>query len=125
MIKQPTKPSTNDGDEKDTSQNTPLTFTELVRTQILTNTIGLENAAQQTGLSPKTLKRKLLLDNTSYSEILDQLRFELAQSKLKNLEKPVHAIARELGYDHQANFTRAFKRMGGISPMEFRHRLRS
>jgi AraC-like DNA-binding protein len=102
---------------------TPLKITELVRTQILTNTIGLENAAQQTGLSPKTLKRKLLQDNTNYSEIVEQLRFELAQSKLKNSEPPIHAIARELGYEHHANFTRAFKRMCGITPQEYRNQM--
>jgi AraC-like DNA-binding protein len=102
---------------------TPLNFTELVRTQILTNSLGIENAAQQTGISPKTLKRKLLQDNTSYSEIVEQLRFELAQSKLKNLEAPIHTIARELGYEHHANFTRAFKRMSGITPQEYRKQL--
>ncbi|MDX2486084.1 MAG: AraC family transcriptional regulator [Gammaproteobacteria bacterium] len=102
---------------------TLLNFTELVRTQILTRTIGLENAAHQTGLSPKTLKRKLLQDNTSYSELVDQLRLEIAQSKLKNSETPIHAIARELGYEHHANFTRAFKRMCGITPQEYRNQM--
>jgi len=101
----------------------PLNFTELVRTQILTNTTGLEKAALQIGISPKTLKRKLLQDNTSYSEIVDQLRFELAQSKLKNSEATIHAIARELGYEHHANFTRAFKRMCGITPQEYRKQM--
>jgi len=67
-----------------------LNFTELVRTQILANSLGIENAAQQTGISLKTLKRKLLQDNTSCSEIVEQLRFELAQSKLKNLEASIH-----------------------------------
>lgn len=122
LIKQPAKAAANDADNEDTSQNAPLTFTELVRTQILTNTTGLENAAQQTGLSSKTLKRKLQKDNTSYSIILDQLRLEIAQSKLKNQGTPVNTIARELGYEHQANFTRAFKRMCGMTPQEYRNR---
>lgn len=102
---------------------TPLDFTELVRTQILTKTIGLEKAAQQTGISPKTLKRKLLQDKTSYSEIVEQLRFELAQSKLKKSEVAIHTIARELGYEHHANFTRAFKRICGITPQEYRNQV--
>jgi len=101
----------------------PLNFTELVRTQILTNSLGIENAAQQTGISPKTLRRKLLQDNTSYSEIVEQLRFELAQSKLKSSAAPIHTIARELGYEHHANFTRAFKRMSGITPQGYRNQL--
>ena len=102
---------------------TPLNFTELVRTQILTNSLGIENAAQQTGISQKTLKRKLQRNNTSYSEIVEQLRYELAQSKLKNSADPIHAIARELGYEHHANFTRAFKRMSGITPQKYRKQM--
>lgn len=113
-------PGPDDGPES--APDAPLDFTELVRTQILTNSIGLENAARQTGLSTKTLKRKLLQDNTRYSEILDQLRFELAQSKLAGTKKTTRAIAKELGYQHQANFTRAFKRMCGITPQEYRNK---
>jgi len=102
---------------------TPLNFTELIRTQILSHSLGIENAAQQTGISTKTLKRKLLQNNTSYSEIVKQLRFELAQSKLKNAATPIQTIARELGYEHHANFTRAFKRMCGITPQEYRKQM--
>jgi AraC-like DNA-binding protein len=123
LVKQSTQSAANDDDNEGANQDTPLTFTELVRTQILTNSTGLENASQQTGLSPKTLKRKLQQDNTSYSEIVDQQRLEFAQSKLKNTGNPIHVIARELGYEHQANFTRAFKRMCGMTPQEYRNRL--
>ncbi len=123
LIKQPAKPAAIDGVDEDSNQNTPLTFTELVRTQIRTNTVGLAQAARQTGLSPKTLKRKLQQDNTSYSSIVDQLRFEMAQSMLENLETPIHTVAKELGYEHQANFTRAFKRMCGMTPKAYRTRL--
>jgi len=122
LTKRSTKKTSVPDEVTDPGPKTPLVFTGLVRTQILTNTLGLENAARQTGLSPKTLKRKLLQDNTSYSEIVDQLRFELAQSKLKESRTPIHAIARELGYEHQANFTRAFKRMSGVTPQEYRNR---
>ena len=102
---------------------TALNFTELVRTQILTKSLGIENAAQQTGISPKTLQRKLLQDNTSYSGIAEELRFELAQTRLKSSATPIHTIARELGYEHHANFTRAFKRMSGITPQEYRKQM--
>lgn len=121
LIRQATQKISDSDKTPEAVSGTPLNFTELVRTQILTNTIGLEKAAQQTGISPKTLKRKLLQDKTSYSEIVEQLRFELAQSKLENSADPIQAIARELGYEHHANFTRAFKRMSGITPQEYRN----
>lgn len=123
LIKQASKKKPDLSKISDAEPDTPLVFSELVRTQILTNSIGLENAAQQTGLSPKTLKRKLQQDNTSYSEIIDQLRLELAQSKLKNSDTPIQDIARELGYEHHANFTRSFKRMCDITPQEYRNQM--
>ena len=112
-------------DSESVKSDAPLTFTELVRTQIWTNTIGLENAAMQTGLSPKTLKRKLQQENITYSSTLDQLRFEMAESRLKNSDITVNAIARALGYEHQSNFTRAFKKKHGITPLEYRNRFHS
>ena len=111
-------------DNEDKSSSTPLTFDELVRTQVITNTIGLENAAQQTGLSPKTLKRKLKEANTSYSETLDEVRFKMARAKLEETATPITIIASELGYEHQANFTRSFKRMCGLTPQEYRKQSR-
>jgi len=123
LTKQATQKISGTNKTPESVPRTSLNFTELVRTQILTNMVGLENAALQIGISPKTLKRKLLQDNTSYSEIVEQLRFELAQLKLKNSEAPIHAIARELGYEHHANFTRAFKRICGITPLEYRKQM--
>ncbi len=119
------RPAETADDNEYVKPDTPLTFTELVRTQIKTNTIGLENAAKQTGLSPKTLKRKLQQENSSYSSTLDQLRFEMAISRLKNSDITIHAISRALGYEHQSNFTRAFKKKHGITPLEYRSRFRS
>ncbi len=123
LSRQATQKTSDSDKTPEPAPRTALDFTELVRTQILTKTIGLEKAAQQTGLSPETLKRKLQQDNTSYSKIVEKLRFELAQSKLKNSGASIHAIARELGYEHHANFTRAFKRMYGITPQEYRNQV--
>lgn len=94
----------------------------LVKTQILTNSIGLEAAALQIGVSPKTLKRKLTSMKTTYSEIIDQVRMQLAKLKQEESSVPIHMIANELGYKHQANFTRAFKRMCGIAPLDYRNK---
>ena len=102
---------------------TALSFKELVRTQVLTKNIGIENASLQTGLSEKTLKRRLKEDGTSYSKILDEVRFDLARSKLEQADLTIQEISYELGYEHQANFTRAFKRISGITPLQYRNRL--
>jgi len=102
----------------------PLHFADLVKSQVLTNSTGLESAANQTGLSSTTLKRKLGAMKTSYSEILDQVKLQIAKSRLENPALPIHVIAAELGYRYPANFTRAFRRLYGLSPQGYRNRFR-
>ncbi len=104
-------------------KKTTLKFADLVLTQVQTNNIGLKSAAIQTGVSTKTLKRMLAAINTSYSKILDKVRLKQAKSKLKRTGKPIYVIAHELGYEHQANFTRAFKRLTGMTPAAYRKQL--
>ncbi|MCP4335412.1 MAG: helix-turn-helix transcriptional regulator [Gammaproteobacteria bacterium] len=110
--------------ETDRTTTSSLQFADLVKSQVLTNSTGLESAANQTGLSPTTLKRKLASMKTSYSEILDQVRLEIARSRLVDPALPIHVIATELGYRYPANFTRAFKRLHGLSPLNYRNKLR-
>ena len=95
-------------------------FSNLVETQIEARCIGIENAASQTGLSVSTLQRRLRNMNTSYSEILENLRFKLARQLLSQTATPIAEIATDLGYQHLANFSRAFKRKSGLSPILYR-----
>ena len=117
-------PALDDQPGGDTETGTPLAFSELVRTQILVNHVGLENAAEQTGLSPSTLKRRLAAENLSYSKLLDDLRLEMARSELREATRSLQEIARLLGYEHQSNFTRAFKKAQGETPRQYRARFR-
>jgi len=95
-------------------------FTNLVETQIEARCIGIENAAKQTGLSVSTLQRRLHNMNTSYSEILESLRIKLARQLLSQTQTPIAEIAVDLGYQHLSNFSRAFKRKSGLSPLSYR-----
>lgn len=80
----------------------------------------IEKVAEASGLSVRSLQRRLAEENLSYSRVVDQVRFDQAIALLHDPNMQVVDIAFELGYTDPANFTRAFKRWTGISPREFR-----
>jgi AraC-like DNA-binding protein len=82
----------------------------------------LAELASTMGMSPRSLRRRLKDDGTSYQKILDVTRQELAQSLLKETAEAVASIAYELGFDNPSHFGRAFKGWTGQSPSEYRKR---
>ena len=84
-------------------------------------TIDLET--EMTGLSSRTLQRYLASKATSFSKLVDQVRFNLAISLLNDASSSITTISYELGYSNVAHFSRAFRRMTGISPRAYRNAL--
>ena len=81
-----------------------------------------ERVASQLGMSERTLQRRLLEAESSYQQILDELRLELSQEWLTTKEWSVSDIALRLGFTEPRSFQRRFKTWTGISPGEFRRR---
>ncbi|TWU03073.1 CFA/I fimbrial subunit D [Symmachiella macrocystis] len=81
---------------------------------------SLELASEITGVNVRTLKRRLFDGGTTYRELLDRIRFDRASEMLLGSCTSVSEISVELGYSAPANFVRAFKRMSGYTPSEFR-----
>lgn len=77
-------------------------------------------AAQIANTSVRTLQRKLAGFGQSYSELIQQARFETAACMLKDPNIKVIDIAYELGYEDPSNFARAFRRISDISPRQYR-----
>lgn len=72
-------------------------------------------------MSEKTLQRRLRDEDTSYQQILDETRNELAKQYLSERQLSVCDVTFRLGFSDQSSFTRAFKRWTGVSPGEFRN----
>ncbi len=70
-------------------------------------------------LSPRTLQRRLKKLGTSYSELVLQTRYETATRMLREPGCRITDIAYELGYKDPAHFSRAFRRIAGLSPRAF------
>lgn len=82
---------------------------------------GFEQVADELSLSPRTLRRRLADEGTSYQELLEIWREEMAHQYLLTTHLSVQQISYLLGYNDPANFGRAFrKRNDGISPLRFR-----
>ena len=71
-------------------------------------------------MSGRTLRRQLSVLGTSYRQLLDQVRSDLARQYLENSNMSVEQVAQLLGYTETTNFRRAFKRWLGVSPRDYR-----
>jgi AraC-like DNA-binding protein len=102
----------------------PTDFIGLARLQIETllpiESIGIELLAQSLGVSVRSLQRRIASAGSSFSGLLEDVRFQLATSWLEDTPKSIAEIAFDLGYNYPANFTRAFRRRTGVPPNVYR-----
>lgn len=81
---------------------------------------SLEEMAATEHVSSRTLIRHLREEGTTYQQLLDAVREELACWLLLQTTLPVDTIAERLGYGDTSNFSRTFRRWLGMTPREFR-----
>ncbi len=83
----------------------------------------METVASKLCLSPRTLQRYLSHENTSFKNILQETKFELARQLLKQNHLTISEVSFTLGYSELGNFSRSFKKVTGKSPQEYRNSL--
>lgn len=82
----------------------------------------LGEVANFEGTTETTLRRRLERESTSYQQIKDQLRSDIAIDYLCNSNLSVDEISARLGFQDTSAFHRAFKRWNGLQPGEYRRR---
>ena len=80
-----------------------------------------ENVARALNVSERSLNSKLRDNDTSYQEILEELRSILAQEYLDRKHLSLTQIGYQLGISDTSSFARAFRRWTGRSPSEYRN----
>jgi AraC-like DNA-binding protein len=81
---------------------------------------AMEAIADQLHLTPRTLRRRLADEGTTFSQIFDQVRRDLAEKYLAAGDFTVEDIGELLGFTDASNFRHSFKRWTGLAPSEFR-----
>jgi AraC-like DNA-binding protein len=72
--------------------------------------------ARQLHMSESTLQRRLAREDCRYQQLLDQVRYRLANEYLVGTTLPVAEIACLLGFSDTTNFRRAFRRWSNTTP---------
>ncbi|MGK0405254.1 MAG: AraC-like DNA-binding protein [Oleispira sp.] len=80
----------------------------------------IEEVASHLATSTRTLSRSLQEVRTSYQNILDEVRKEMAIEYLNTSSLPIEEIAALIGYNDPSNFRKAFKRWTGNPPSYYR-----
>ncbi len=80
----------------------------------------LTELARALCVSPRTLIRQLADRDTSFSELRNTQQLETACKLLADARYTAGEIGLRLGYGDAANFGRAFRRMTGMSPGQYR-----
>lgn len=101
-------------------ENTAASVQRLVNDHLGRHLVDLPLIAEEMGLNPRTLQRRLKDEDTSFKQLLDGCRYRMARDYLAQGEGSIDALAANLGYSEPANFYRAFKSWSGLTPNEYR-----
>lgn len=83
--------------------------------------VTLDDLAQRVHVSARTIDRHLKKENLNFRELSQMVRFERARELLSSEGATVTQVALNLGFSDAANFSRAFRRVVGVSPSEYQH----
>lgn len=97
-------------------------FEVLLAGLLQTDRADVHTAADATGMTVRSLQRRLGRCGWTYSDLLDDLRRRTALRMLDDPAVKIIDVAVAVGYSDAAHFTRAFHRWCGTSPAEYRRR---
>ncbi|MGJ8670247.1 MAG: AraC family transcriptional regulator [Oceanococcus sp.] len=80
-----------------------------------------EKTAEAMHMSLRNLQRKLSAEGTSYKEILNKTRHDLALSYMQDARYSISEITYLLGFSDTSSFNRAFRRWTEQSPTDYRN----
>ncbi|MEU9470851.1 AraC family transcriptional regulator [Streptomyces avermitilis] len=78
-----------------------------------------QDVAARLAVSAQTLRRRLAAEGTSFQQIRDQLRRDVAIAALATGTVSIEDISQQLGFSEPSAFHRAFKRWTGSAPRSY------
>lgn len=83
--------------------------------------ISLANLSAEMNIAPRTLQRRLAENDTSHSQLVDEVRRENAKQLVAQPNLSMTEVAYLLGFGEQSTFNHAFKKWFGVSPTRWRN----
>lgn len=94
----------------------------ILKRQLAGRRPGIEDVARELHQSSRTLQRKLADEGTTFQQVMQDARRELARHYLSQSSLELNQTAYLLGYEDAHSFFRAFQGWEGSSPGEWRAR---
>ena len=79
-----------------------------------------QRVANEMAMSPSALQQKLAQRNSSFQDLLNQVRQSLALAYMEQARVSITEMSFMLGFADTSSFTRAFRRWTGKSPRDYR-----
>jgi AraC-like DNA-binding protein len=80
---------------------------------------ALPDIAAELDMHPRTLRRQLAAEGTSFRALVNETRSALAVDLLCNVGLTVEQVSKRLGYTDPSTFSHAFKRWYGTAPSAY------
>ncbi len=123
----PSYPASRTPRSKGSTPDIPHDFLESLRISVAQlrsqSVLPIDLGAEIAGVSPRTLRRWLRDEETSWRELVDGVRLDCAERLLQQSSPTIADISHEVGYSDPAHFTRAFHRWTGETPRDYRRRI--
>lgn len=97
------------------------TVRSVVKQLLPTGELSAELVAGHFAIHPKTLQRRLSAEGTTFVEVVDRTRREVAHRLLTTTSVPLARVSRQLGYAEHSVFSRACRRWFGMTPSQYRN----
>jgi len=95
------------------------TVTKIVLARLDDETLSIDTVARELAVSVRTLQNRLAAEGVVFSDLLRDVRRQLAQQYLRE-NYSVEQITYLLGFSEPSVFRKAFKKWWGVTPGEFR-----
>jgi len=92
----------------------------LIKEALMSGDCSIERVSKVIAVNKRTLQRKLKSQGTSYQELLDEVRFNVACNYLRESTGSLASLAHLLCYSKLSAFSSAFRNRFGLSPRAWR-----
>lgn len=97
----------------------------LIDINLISGKFHQQDIADFLNVSTKTLQRKLKAQNITFKFILDEVRLDTARKLLNKENLPLVDISNNLGFCESRSFYRWFQKLTGVTPGDYRTRIKT